>query len=209
MEYNETNSNKLFPVFLKLEQLHVLIVGGGKIGLEKITAVLSNSPATRVVLVAPEILPAILDFQARYPNLEIRKREFFPSDLTGINLVISAVGKRDVSEQIRIQAAEHNILLNVADTPDLCDFYLGSVVKKGDLKIAISTNGRSPTMARRLKEMLNEVFPSELQDVLENLSVIRNRLKGNMDEKIKVLNEITSAMTAGTIKTKEQSIGRS
>src|SRR5205814_906851 len=85
-------------------------------------------------------------------------------------------------------------LVNVADTPDLCDFYLGSIVKKGDLKIAISTNGRSPTMAKRVKEVLNDSFPDETQEVLENLSEIRNNLKGDLEMKVKKLNEITSVM---------------
>ena len=77
----------------------------------------------------------------------------------------------------------------------LCDFYLGSIVQKGDLKIAISTNGKSPTLAKRLKEVFNESLDEkELQDAMANLNKFRNRLKGDFSNKVKQLNEITSVL---------------
>jgi uncharacterized membrane protein YfcA len=82
----------------------------------------------------------------------------------------------------------------VADTPDLCDFYLGSVVKKGNLKIAISTNGKSPTIAKRLKETFNEALPDELDQVLDNMQSIRKKLNGDFDYKVKKLNSITKVL---------------
>ena len=82
-------------------------------------------------------------------------------------------------------------MVNVADTPDLCDFYLGSIVQKGNLKIAISTNGKSPTAAKRIKEVLHEALPGELDDVIENLHKVRNKLNGNFEYKVKRLNDIT------------------
>ncbi len=82
----------------------------------------------------------------------------------------------------------------MADTPDLCDFYLASIVKKGDLKIAISTNGKSPTMAKRIKEVLNDFFPEETQELLDNLNKIRAKFKGDFKEKVKLLNDITSVL---------------
>jgi len=81
--------------------------------------------------------------------------------------------------------------VNVADKPELCDFYLGSVVKKGNLKIAISTNGKSPTIAKRLKEMFNEVLPDQLDELLQNMHIIRNKLNGSFTDKINKLNTIT------------------
>src|SRR5690606_9260011 len=85
-------------------------------------------------------------------------------------------------------------LLNVADTPELCDFYLSSIVKKGNLKIAISTNGKSPTIAKRLKETFSEVLPGELDEILDNMYKIRNRLNGNFEHKVKKLNELTRVL---------------
>jgi uncharacterized membrane protein YfcA len=84
--------------------------------------------------------------------------------------------------------------VNVADKPELCDFYLSSVVKKGNLKIAISTNGKSPTAAKRLKEVLNNSLPAELDDVIQNLNQIRNKLNGNFAYKVKRLNAITRTL---------------
>jgi siroheme synthase-like protein len=196
MSPSALNGNKLFPIFLKLENLRVLIIGGGKIGLEKIEAVLGNSPGTQVTLVAPSVLPEIYTLQSHHPLVQIHLREYVVSDLENQDLVITATGNRTLSEQIKAEAKHKSLLVNVADTPDLCDFYLGSIVQKGDLKIAISTNGKSPTMAKRVKEVLNDVFPDETQEVLENLSAIRGQLKGDFERKVKHLNEITAVMVA-------------
>lgn len=198
-------SNKLFPIFLKLEELRVLIIGGGKIGLEKITAVLNNSPATKITVIAKKVSPEILELQKQYSNITLKEKSFESSDLNDIDLVITATGDRSVSEFVKTETKKRKLLANVADTPDLCDFYLGSIVQKGDLKIAISTNGKSPTMAKRVKEVLNDSFPDETQEVLENLSEIRNNLKGDFESKVKKLNEITSVMVE---KKAEQSLYR-
>jgi siroheme synthase-like protein len=85
-------------------------------------------------------------------------------------------------------------LINVADTPELCDFYLGSIVQKGHLKIAISTNGKSPTIAKRIKQVLQEAIPDSLNEVLDKLQIIRDRLKGDFSEKVKQLNQITEVL---------------
>ena len=82
--------------------------------------------------------------------------------------------------------------MNVADTPDLCDFYLGGIVTKGNLKVAISTNGKSPTAAKRLRQLLEEVLPDELDDLLENLHAYRETLKGDFEYKVKAMNEVTA-----------------
>lgn len=191
---SDTTGNQLFPVFLKLEHLHVLIIGGGTIGLEKISAVLNNSPATKVTLVAKKVLPEIFEFKKRSEKLTILEKEFASTDLDGKDLVIAATGDRELSVFIREEATKRKLLINVADTPDLCDFYLGSIVQKGDLKIAISTNGKSPTLAKRLKEVFNDALPEETQLTMDNLNKFRDHLKGDFANKVKQLNEITSVL---------------
>jgi siroheme synthase-like protein len=161
--------NTLFPVFLKLENFRVLIVGGGKVGLEKVTAVLNNSPVTKVTLVATHVSQDIKDYQLSYPNLVIHQRSFIESDLNDIDLVIVAVNNKDTSIGIKYLAEKKHILSNVADTPEQCDFYLGSIVQKGHVKIAVSTNGKSPTLAKRIRETFEESFPEEINESLENL----------------------------------------
>ncbi|MFO0358461.1 MAG: TSUP family transporter [Sphingobacteriaceae bacterium] len=188
-------ANNLFPVFLKLENLNVLLVGGGLIAHEKLTAILNNSPQTKVKLVAESISDEIKKLVEEKGAIELHERKYTKADLKNINVAISAVGDLKLSEQIRNDAKEAGVLINAADKPELCDFYLGSIVQKGDLKIAISTNGKSPTMAKRIKETLNDVFPEETQEVLENLYTIRENLKGNFDHKVKTLNHITRELS--------------
>jgi uncharacterized protein len=186
--------NELFPVFLKLEHLPVLIVGGGNVGLEKLNAVVSNSPLTKVKLVSIEISEQIHQLAASHPNITLIKKAFEPSDLDGIMVVIAAVNDIETSRQIAADAHDRHLLVNVADKPELCDFYLSSVVQKGNLKVAISTNGKSPTIAKRLKDVFSEALPDQLDDVLNNLQIIRGKLNGNFAQKVERLNEITSVL---------------
>jgi len=191
--------NNLFPVFLKLENLSVLIVGGGNVGLEKLQAVLNNAPATDIRLVAITISEAIKELAEIYPTIQLTERAFEPEDLQEADIVITAVGDPVVSEQIRMAARRKGKLVNAADKPELCDFYLGSIVKKGNLKIAISTNGKSPTIAKRLKEVIGNMIPDELEDVLQNMSSIRDGMKGDFGEKVRQLNDLTKVLVAKQI----------
>ena len=186
--------NPLFPVFLKANQLKVLIVGGGFVALEKLTALWSNSQEAEVRLVAPEIKNEIRDFLQLGKKLHIEERKFEKSDLEGVDWVIIAVGELGLSEAIRIEAKKQNLLVNVADKPNLCDFYLGSIVTKGNLKLAISTNGKSPTFAKRLKQVLNESLPDNIEHSLDNLNRLRENLKGDFQEKVDTLNKITASL---------------
>jgi siroheme synthase-like protein len=196
--------NRLYPVFLKLEQLELLVVGGGNIGLEKLQSLLANSPDTRITIVSITVLETVRQLISGHENITIIERAFEEQDLDGKDLVISATGDRAFSEQLRDLCKERKILVNVADTPDLCDFYLGSIVQKGNLKIAISTNGKSPTAAKRLKEVLNHGLPEEIDESLENLHRIREKLKGDFSYKVKRMNEITSVMVNGQQEKKEE-----
>lgn len=188
--------NTLFPIFLKLDQLHTLIVGGGNVGLEKLEAVIGNAPAARITLVAAEIRrPEILEIAAHHANLEVITRDFALTDLDGKDVVILATDRRDLHETIKAETRRRHLLTNVADTPDLCDFYLCSIVKRGDLKIGVSTNGKSPTLAKRMREYLSDTLPAtdEVQTLLDNLKAVRDRLGGDFDYKVRKLNEITSS----------------
>lgn len=183
--------NRLYPIFLKLEKLHTLIVGGGNVGLEKLEALLNNAPEARITIVADRIDERVISLVSQKENIKIIQRKFFTDDLQGKDVVILATDDQEMHKKIVKETRRQNILTNVADTPDLCDFYLGSVVQKGDLKIGISTNGKSPTLAKRLRELFTELFPDEIQVLLDNLHVYRNQLKGNFEAKVKALNELT------------------
>ena len=182
--------NRLYPIFLKLEEMRLLIVGGGNVALEKLNSVLNNSPETQIEIVAPFICEEIKKISGTRSNVQFTERKIGPFDLDFAQIIIVAVNDRSVSEWVHLQAKAKGKLINVADTPGLCDFYLGSIVNKGHLKIAISTNGKSPTIAKRLKEIFGEVLP-DMDALLHNLNAIRNKLKGNLSEKVRVLNKIT------------------
>lgn len=185
--------NKLYPIFLKLENLNTLLVGGGNVGLEKLQALLKSSPEARITIIADRICDEILQIAAGNSNIKLLLRKFFTSDLDGFDLLILATDNRQLHERIKIEARKLRILTNVADTPDLCDFYLGSVVQKGDLKIGISTNGKSPTFAKRFREYLEELLPENIQELIDNLNVFRNGLKGDFQFKVNALNQLTQS----------------
>jgi hypothetical protein len=187
-------SNNLFPVFLKLENLRLLIVGGGYVGMEKLESVIYNSPATAITLVAIQISDAIKELAKKYPNIKLTEKPYDINDLADHDIVIAGINDPAISEQVVRDAKSKKILVNAADKPELCDFYLSSVVKKGNLKIAISTNGKSPTIAKRVKEVLNETLPEEIDQLLSNMQNIRNKLSGDFTEKVNQLNELTKSL---------------
>ncbi len=186
--------NTLFPVFLKLEKLHSLVVGGGYVAHEKLTAILANAPESAITLVAPEIRPDIVELVQSSPRIRIEKRPFEPTDLENKDLVFVATNVPDLNRQIKEMAAGRHLLVNVADTPGLCDFYLSSIVQKGNLKLAISTNGLSPTLAKRLREVLTESLPDNLETAMQQLNAVREYLKGDFAQKVEELNAITKAL---------------
>ena len=183
--------NQLFPVFIKLNQLRTLLIGGGNVGLEKLSAIVNNSRHVDLTIVAENINPTILQYQNHYPTLKVKQKSFEVADLDEIDIVFVATNNSALNQEISIEAHKRGLLVNVADQPGLCDFYLGSIVQKGDLKIAISTNGKSPTIAKRLKELLNESLPNELDTTLQNMSVLRQNLGGDFAAKVKRLNKVT------------------
>lgn len=188
------NKNTLYPVFLKLEELELLLVGAGNVGLEKLHSLLANSPEAKISIIAPNIKEEVRRLVYKHPSCKIFQRAFQNEDLENKDLVILATDNRELHEEIKKAATVKGILVNVADTPELCDFYLSSIVQKGNLKIAISTNGKSPTAAKRIKEVLHDALPGELDDVIENLHKVRGRLNGDFEYKVKKLNKLTQIL---------------
>jgi len=188
------NKNKLYPVFLKLEQLELLLVGAGNVGLEKLNSLLSNSPEAMITVVAPFVKDEVKQLLLDHPSCVLLQRPFEEADLENKNLIILATDDEELHKRIKILAEERRIPVNVADTPGLCDFYLGSIVQKGNLKIAISTNGKSPTLAKRIRELLENTLPEEMDELLSNLNLIRNKMTGDFADKVRQLNELTKSL---------------
>lgn len=190
----ESNGNRLFPVFLKLEDLRVLVVGGGSTAFENIKTILANSPGTYIKLVAPEIEANIQTLATSSQQLELISREVAATDMDDVDLVFLTVNDFELINELVVEAHDRNLLVNAGDTPGYSDFHLSSVVHKGDLKIAISTNGKSATFSKHLEEVLSDSIPDESQEAIENLQELRTHLRGDFTDKVKKLNEVTSLL---------------
>lgn len=186
--------NHLYPIFLKTHQLSVLLLGGGHVATEKLEFLLKSSPRAQVTVVAPFFRPEFLTLAEGKETVTLIEDRYHEQYLGGKHIVIAATDDKAVNTQIRKESKERYLLVNVADTPELCDFYLGGIVTKGNLKIAISTNGKSPTTAKRLRQFLDEILPEEIDDLLENLHAYRDTLKGDFAYKVKAMNEMTERL---------------
>lgn len=189
-----TATNTLLPVFMKLEQMKVLLIGAGNVALEKLQTIKRNAPHTCICVVAKEISQQFAAYASLCEHIELIRDHYSDHYLKNADVIFSAVNDHVLSAQIFADAQQKGKLCNSADKPEFCHFYLSSVVTQGDLKIAISTNGKSPTMAKRLKEVLQSALPHQLDDVVQNMHIIRGRLEGNFKQKVQRLNELTRSI---------------
>ena len=167
----------LLPIFVKLHGRLVVVVGGGAIAESKLAALLAAGARVRVI--APEVNTAVaLLIEAQ--QLEWRAKRFEPADLDGAFLVIAATSAPGVNEQVYREADARGILCNAVDDIDHCHFYYGSVVHRGDLQIAISTNGKSPALAQRLRIQLEKQFGPEYELWLEWLGTARELVRAGV-----------------------------
>jgi siroheme synthase-like protein len=166
----------LFPIFVKLRGRLVVVVGGGEIAAEKIDGLLRAGANVHVV--APEVNAPLGDLIAR-GKVEWVAREFQAHDLAGATLAIAATSAPGINAAVYHEAEVRGILCNAVDDIENCHFYYGSIVQRGDLQIAISTNGKSPALAQRLRQELEQQFGPEYQLWLEWLGAARELLRAS------------------------------
>jgi precorrin-2 dehydrogenase / sirohydrochlorin ferrochelatase len=172
-------TGRLFPMFVKLEGRQVLVVGAGPVAEGKIASLLDTGACIRVIAIGA--VPQVLQW-ARDGRIELQLRAFSPNDLAGVFLAVVATSSPDLNESVYREATRMGLLCNVVDVPDLCDFYYPAVVNRGDLQIAISTNGQSPSLARRLREQLEQQFGPGYADWVTELGETRKIvLASNLD----------------------------
>jgi len=167
------DSMEMFPVFFKLQDRPCLVVGAGAIASPKISSLLRAGGA--VTVVAPEAKSEV-EAQARAGELQWHAREFVESDLEDMFLVIAATDLRQVNHQVAEAARSRNVLCNSVDDPPDCDFFYPSVVRRGELQIAISTAGKSPALAQRLREEVDALLPEDTGAWLDQLGETRLRI---------------------------------
>ena len=187
--------NNLYPIFLKLNSLHVLIVGGGHVAEEKLTFLLKSSPDARVTMVSPMFREGTIEL-AKKGDVKLVKRPYNKRFLKGKHIVIATTDVPKVNVKVYKHCRKRNILVNVADNPPYCDFYMGGIVTKGNVKVAISTNGKSPTTAKRLRQFFEDVIPENIDDLVKNLNEYRKTIKGDFEQKVETLNEFTKGLIA-------------
>lgn len=163
----------LFPIFVKLEGRPVLVVGAGKVGEQKIRGLLATGAQIRVV--APELTDAVQAW-AQSGELTVERRAFLPSDLDNAFLAVVATSSPKLNEYIFEEAHRRGVLCNVVDVPEYCDFYYPAVVQRGDLQIAISTAGQSPSLAAQIRQQLERRFGPGYSDWVAELGETRRQV---------------------------------
>lgn len=182
----------LFPMFMKLEGRQCLVVGAGKVGEQKIAGLLETGARLRVV--ALDASPAVREW-ARSGKIELELRSFANHDLQGAFLVVVATASRTLNERIYREAQALGVLCNVVDVPDLCDFFYPSIVRRGDLQIAVSTAGQSPSLAQNIRQQLEKQFGPAYAAWVAELGETRKRiLASNLDKdrKLDLLHSLAS-----------------
>jgi precorrin-2 dehydrogenase/sirohydrochlorin ferrochelatase len=169
----------LFPMFVKLRDRLCVVVGGGQIAESKIPGLLAAEAKVRVI--APEVTES-LGAQAREGQIEWVRKTFETKDLSGAYLVVAATSAVEVNHEIFREAEARGILCNAVDDPDYCHFYYPSVVRRGALQIAISTEGLSPALAQRLRRELEVQFGPEYEPWVNWLGAARKFLRAKNDD---------------------------
>jgi precorrin-2 dehydrogenase/sirohydrochlorin ferrochelatase len=164
---------EMLPIYLKLEGRPCLVVGAGTIAAPKIESLVRAGGS--VTVVAPQALPAVEGW-AVTGQIRWQEREFQPSDLEGVFLVITGTDIRAVNHAVAEEARARRILCNSVDDPPDCDFFYPSVVRRGDLQIAISTAGKSPALAQRLRAEIDAMVPEDAGRWLDELGELRLRI---------------------------------
>ena len=169
----------LFPAFLKLTDRRVVVIGGGSLAVQKIPSLLKAG--ARIWVVSPQI-NSQLAVWVRQEKIGWQSKRFSPDDLEGAFLVIAATSLCNVNAAVYQEADRRNILCNAVDDIEHCHFYYGSVVQRGDLQIAVSTNSKSPALAQRLRKEFEMQFGPEYAAWVEWLGAAREVLRSQSSE---------------------------
>ncbi|MBU3947108.1 MAG: bifunctional precorrin-2 dehydrogenase/sirohydrochlorin ferrochelatase [Proteobacteria bacterium] len=170
---------KYYPVNLDIKDRQCIVVGGGDVGTRKVLTLLECSAF--VTVVSPVASNTLLNLADR-GSITLKKRSYVESDLHGMFLVICATDNDMLNRQVSVDAQKLNMLCNVADRPEACNFILPAVVKRGDLTIAVSTSGKSPAFAKKIRKDLEKQYGDEYAQFLKLMGAIREKLLNTKHE---------------------------
>jgi len=183
---NENKNAVYFPLLLNIKNRHCLVIGGGNVAFRKVTSL--REFQTRVTVLAPKICTPLLELQ-RKRKIKVIKKVYAKEYLKNFKVVFCATDNPKINKMVRNDCTEKNILLNVADMPELCDFILPAIVKRGDVTISVSSQGAAPFYAKEIKNKLNHIFPSYYQDIIEIAGEFRKLVFSNKKYKSHNLRE--------------------
>ena len=187
----------LFPIFLKLTARPCIVIGAGALAESKIDSLRAANAA--VTVIAPHANARITEL-ADSGEITLHLREYAAGDLSGQFLVVAATNVPAVNRAVFAEAEAAGILINAVDDPPFCDFYFPSVVRRGDLQIAISTAGHSPALAQRLRKEINALLPLDTGDWLAELGNLRRevlQLEPLNDARKELLHQLASRDVCG------------
>ena len=170
---------RYYPVSLDIRNRKCLVVGGGDVGTRKVMTLLECGAS--VTVVSPVASEKLLNL-AETGLITLKKRAYIESDLNGMFLVICTTDKEKLNRQVSRNAEKLNMLCNIADRPDACNFILPALVKRGDFVIAVSTSGESPAFAKKIRKDLEKQYGEEYAEFLKLMGAIRKKLLGNSRE---------------------------
>ena len=183
----EGEGTVLYPIFLNLDGKRCVVVGGGAVANRKARKILQAR--AEVVAISPEVKPELESVAT-----EVHRRPYREGDLEGASLVFAATNRREVNAAVTREARGRGIPVNVADVPSEGDFALPSVLRRGQLQVAVSTGGASPTLARRVRYELESAFGSEWAGVVEELDRARRDGRRAEEELEEVVEECLSRL---------------
>jgi len=167
----KTQTPSYYPVFLDIAGKRCVVVGGGQVALRKVQTLFEYK--AKVEVISPELCPEL----AAIPEISISRRHYQPGDLKGAFLAIVATDNHEINHQVAREARSQAVLVNVVDDAEYCDFILPSLVRRGDMTIAVSTAGRSPALARKLRTRLEQDFGEEYAALVGLIDEVRRELK--------------------------------
>ena len=168
-----------YPIFIKLKNEKILVVGGGAVATRKVKTLINYSPG--ITIVSPQITSILKDLILKY-NLKYYKRNYKKSDLKNKKIVFVATNDEKLNKQISKDAQQSGILVNVVDNSEHCSFIVPSIITRGDLQIAISTSGISPLLTKMIRKKLEKLFGSEYNTLLKLIRKYRSIIKKKFND---------------------------
>ncbi|MCX7918556.1 MAG: bifunctional precorrin-2 dehydrogenase/sirohydrochlorin ferrochelatase [bacterium] len=185
----------LYPINLNVNKKPCVVIGGGEVALRKVESLLSCG--AQVTVVAPQIHPALQKL-ARAKRIRIVNRAYQPEDVATAFLVIGATNSNKVNQQIAQSAKQRNVLVNIVDTPELCNFQVPASIRRGSLLITVSTEGKAPALSKHLRTELEKQFGPEYAMFVEKLAKWRTALRKLVPNQ-KQRDQIMSALVTSDI----------